>query len=102
MNEYLGICMVVVVIGIVIAVLSRLMTGNILDEIDRIKQRRFERRINYILKAIERSTDTMSKYIKYAKEAIELDKNTNKEVAQKAAKESLEKTINEEFEKTLK
>jgi len=95
MTQYLGICMVIVVIGIVLAVLARLMTSGILEEIERIKKRRFESRCKVIAECIMKSSEYVEKYMKNVKEGIEMDKNLGKEEAQKRAADGFKKTINE-------
>lgn len=94
MTQYLGTCMVIVVAGLVLAILARLITGGILDEIERIKKRRFEARMTTLQKVIKESSKYIEKYMKNAKEAIELDKKYGSS-GQKYASEALNKTFDE-------
>ena len=59
MTQYLGICMVIVVTGLVLAVVARLVTGGILEEIERIKKQRTARK----LKAFTEVMTVLSKEI---------------------------------------
>ena len=94
MTQYLGISLVVVVIGIVLAVLARLMTGGILDEIERIKKRRFDSRCESIAKMIRSSSQYLDDYLKNVKQAVEYDKEFEKYGSRgtKMAKEAFMKT----------
>ena len=94
MTQYLGTCMVIVVTGLVVAILARLITGGILDEIERIKKRRFEARMTTLQKVIKESSKYIEKYMKNVKEAIELDKKYGRD-GQKMANEAFSKTMNE-------
>lgn len=94
MTQYLGTCMVIIVAGLVLAILARLITGGILDEIERIKKRRFEARMATLQKVIKESSKYIEKYMKNVKEAIELDKKYGSS-GQKYASEALNKTFDE-------
>lgn len=94
MEQYLGISMVVIVVGIVLAVLARLVTGGILDEIERIRNQRFTRRCKTIGNLIKDSSMYIEKYINNAKEAIKMDEKLGAE-GQKYAKEAWDKTADE-------
>lgn len=94
MEQYLGICMVIVVTGIVLGVLARLITGGILDEIERVKKRRFDSRCNSLGRLIKECSKYIDSYIKNAKEAIKMDEKYGRDGA-KAANEAFEKTMKE-------
>ena len=94
MTQYLGTCMVILVAGLVIAILARLVTGGILDEIERIKKRRFEARMESLQKLIKASAKYIEKYMKNVHEAIELDKKYGRD-GQKMANEAFSKTMDE-------
>lgn len=97
MNQYLGISMVVLVIGLVLSILARLVTGGILDEIERVKAKRFDNRCRSIGKMIKECSEYTGKYIQYAKEAVKMDKELGSDGA-KYAKEAFVKA-KEEFKK---
>ena len=59
MTQYLGICMVIIVTGLVLAVVARLITGGVLEEIERIKKQRTARK----LKAFTEVMTVLSKEI---------------------------------------
>ena len=94
MEQYLGISMVVIVVGIVLAVLARLVTGGILDEIERIRNLRFTRRCKTIGNLIKDSSTYIEKYINNAKEAIKMYEQLGSK-GQKYAKEAWDKTADE-------
>lgn len=98
MEQYLGICMVIVVTGIVLGVLARLITGGILDEIERVKKRKFDNRCKSIGNLIKGCSKYIDKYINNCKTAIELDKKYGREgqkYADKAFKETWEEMKND-------
>ena len=98
MTQYLGICMVVIVAGLVIAVLAHLVTSGILEEIERIKKKRYEHRMSVLVTALKESTGLMKEYIGYVKEGMEIDKEYGKDAA-KYAEEAGKKTVDEYFKK---
>ena len=79
MTQYLGICMVVIVTGLVIAVLAHLVTSGILEEIERIKKKRYEHRMTVLAATLKESTGMFKDFISYAKEAAEMDKKYGEE-----------------------
>lgn len=95
MTQYLGICMVVVVVGIVLAVLARLVTGGILDEIERIKKRRFDARCKSIAEAIVGSSKYVDKYVSNIKYTLEMDRELGKEKSKEIADKAFKKTMDE-------
>ena len=97
METYLGICMVVVVTGIVLGVLARLITGGILDEIERVKKQKFDNRCMSIAKMIKSSSKYIEDYMKNVKQAVEYDKEFGKYGSRgtEIAKEAFEKTAKE-------
>ena len=98
MTQYLGICMVVIVTGLVIAVLAHLVTSGILEEIERIKKKRYEHRMTVLVAALKESTGLMKEYIGYVKEAMEIDKKYGKEAA-KYTEEAAKSTVDEYLKK---
>lgn len=97
MMEYLGICMVVVVVGLVIAVLAKLVTAHILDEFERIRQKRAARGLEVFLKALEGSAKFTTRFVELLKEADGLERTAKAE----GRSESLKKNSEECFDKTL-
>ena len=79
MTQYLGICMVVIVTGLVIAVLAHLVTSGILEEIERIKKKRYEHRMTVLAATLKDSIGMFKDFIGYAKEAAEMDKKYGEE-----------------------
>lgn len=94
MTQYLGICMVVIVTGLVIAVLAHLVTSGILEEIERIKKRRYEHRMAVLATALKESTGMFKNFISYAKEAAEMDKKYGEE-GKKYSDEAFKKAVDE-------
>lgn len=99
MTQYLGICMVIVVTGLVIAVLAKLVTGNILEEFERVGQRRRQRKLEVFIKALEGSAKYIQEFVKNLKEVDILEKKakenaSDKEVSE-AGWEAFKKTMNE-------
>ena len=86
MTAYLGICMVILVTGLVISILARLVTGGILDEFERIRQKRSEKR-----------WDTAAKYIAGTIKYVMNDENFKKILENENAKK-VNKAFNEGFE----
>ena len=99
MTEYLGISMCVAVTGLVIAVLARLVTGGILDEIERIRHARFERRIKLLVGAFKDAEKWVNRYMSNLREAAEMDEKYRQkgeiDVASKMAKDNFKKTMEE-------
>lgn len=105
MTQYLGICMVVVVVGLVIAVLAKLVTGGILEEIDKIRWKRAQRTAALLVSIMANSAEGVTKFVNAVKEGIELDEEYDKEKTEKASKEALTKLMkemNEEMSKRVK
>lgn len=105
MTQYLGICMVVVVVGLVIAVLAKLVTGGILEEIDRIRWKRAQRKAALFVSTMTSSAEGITKFVNAVKEGVELDEKYDKEKTEKASKEAftkLMKEMNEEINKRVK
>jgi len=104
MTQYLGISMVIVVTALCIAILAKLVTGNILDEFERIRSRRAKRRAEAFVAALKGGLEYGTKYMNYVKEAVELDKKYGAE-GNKYASIAFKQTSNEmlnEFEKANK
>lgn len=59
METYYGISLVILVVSLCIAILSKIVTGNILDEIEKFRQKRTTR----MLLVIEKTCDGLSKFI---------------------------------------
>lgn len=103
MITYLGTCMVIIVSGLVIGVLARIVTSGILDEIERVAQKRQKRKLEIIGKAMEGAVKYMNVYVDKLKQVSVFEKNakekgmTNEEMSKEAVrccKETLD-----EFEK---
>ena len=97
MTQYLGISMVIIVAGLVLAVLAKLVTGNILDEFERIRMKRAARRAKILLTGFEEGSKYVGKMLEYLKEAAKMDKEYAErgelEKAQKMAKEVCKRTL---------
>lgn len=100
MEQYLGICMVVVVTGLVIAVLAKLVTGGILEEIDRYRTRRAKRWANIFLDSIKASIDYVPKMLNHVKEAAELDEKYG-ETAGKYAKKFVKQDVRDDLKQMI-
>ena len=78
MTEYLGICMVVIVITLCIGILSTIVTENILKQFEahkrRVSDRRWAQFDKYLISIRVRFKDELDKII----EAMEKDKNRQK------------------------
>lgn len=59
MESYYGIALVIVVSALCVAILSKIVTGNILDEIEKFRQKRTTR----MLLVLERTCEGLSKMI---------------------------------------
>jgi len=97
MTQYLGISLVIIVAGLVLAVLAKLVTGNILDEFERIRMKRAARKAKILLTGLEGGTKYVGQMLEYLKEAAKMDKEYAErgelEKAQKFAKEAFKKTF---------
>lgn len=94
MTQYLGICMVVLVSALCIAVLARLVTGGILEEIEKIRDKRRQRRVKLLVDAIKDTVPYVERYVKSAKEAMKMDKELGEKGAKYAGK-AFDSTIDE-------
>lgn len=104
MTQYLGICLVVLVIGLVLAVLARLMTGGILEEIEKIRQKRFERRLKMFMAGLDSVTRAMKKYLVTIKGIVSEEEKCRNELKMKTDEmtEVAKKAINETLKTELK
>ena len=97
MTQYLGICMVIIVVGLVLAVLAKLVTGNILDEFERIREKRMARKLKAFGTVLESSMKYTGKLLEYVKEATKMDEEAAKkgelDKARKNADEALKRTL---------
>lgn len=90
--SYLGACMVIIVTGLVVAVLSRLVTGGILDEIERFADKRRKRKIEMVGKMMESAAKYVTVYVEKLKETDILEKKarengaSNEEMKNEAVK----------------
>lgn len=89
MNDYLGISMVIIVAGLVIAVLARLVTGGILDEIERIRKNRSVRNAKI---AQELMKDAVIYFSKFNEELKKTDMMEKQAIKNGATIEEMEKT----------
>lgn len=89
MMSYLGACMVIIVTGLVVAVLSRLVTGGILDEIERVAQKRRQRKLETMCKIMESAAKYVTVYVDKLKETDILEKKAKENgVSQKEMNET--------------
>ena len=89
MMSYLGACMVIIVTGLVVAVLSRLVTGGILDEIERFADKRRKRKIEMVGKMMENAAKYVTVYVDKFKETDILEKKAKENgVSQKEMNET--------------
>ena len=107
MMSYLGACMVIIVTGLVVAVLSRLVTGGILDEIERFADKRRKRKIEMVGKMMESAAKYVTVYVEKLKETDILEKKarengaSNEEMKNEAVKcmsSTLDEMVKEETE----
>ena len=98
MTQYLGISMVIIVAGLVLAVLAKLVTGNILDEFERIRDKRMARRLKAFTTALESGIKYGGRVLEYGKEAMKMDK----EAAEKGELDKAQKIVDEAFKRTLR
>ena len=87
MQQYLGICLVILVTGLVIAVLARLVTGGILDEIEKIRMRRSERKMKQLSIILEELSKYATKCMQDFREMAEKDRKSKNERYEKFKKE---------------
>ena len=103
--SYLGACMVIIVTGLVVAVLSRLVTGGILDEIERFADKRRKRKIEMVGKMMESAAKYVTVYVEKLKETDILEKKarengaSNEEMKNEAVK-CMSSTLDEMKEET--
>ncbi len=89
MMSYLGACMVIIVTGLVVAVLSRLVTGGILDEIERVAQKRRQRKLETMCRMMESAAKYVTVYVDKLKETDILEKKAKENgVSQKEINET--------------
>lgn len=74
MTQYLGICMVVVVIGLVLSITSRIVTRSILEEMEASRKRRnaklweeIDKTINHFKPELERTLNNLNKKMEETK-----------------------------------
>ena len=76
MMHYLGICMVVVVTGLVVSITANLVTEGIMSVLEKYRNRRAA----YWAKLIKESTDTLVKEAKKVVEDYKKDKEFEKQL----------------------
>lgn len=96
MQQYLGICMVVITVSLCIGILSMIVSENIWKQYEAHKDRAMEKFTKRLLGALEGSTKYVGKYIEYSKEVIELDKKYSDR--KDLATEAFKKTMNEIYD----